>query len=197
MQETNPKKQVWEHTGHSAVLSLHFFDVPPDIPVRLEDQAALREHYRSLIGSQNGGLVEVAVGVVGSTRVPVVKTIFKVPRQPRGMGYIGSLTLPLKHCSYVVKIQAEEAGMTGMREAVIADRMIRDGKITLGENMILGWSADPYDRSWKQGTLMNLAEREEHDHLFPEHPLTIVREGLKAAAGSLKLGKELLRAERF
>jgi hypothetical protein len=44
---------------------------------------------------------------------------------------------------------------------------------------------------------MNLAEREEYDHLFPEHPLTIVREGLKAAAGSLKLGKELLRAERF
>ena len=197
VQETNPKKQVWEHPGHPAILSLHFFDEPPDIPVRLEDQPALREHYRSVIGSQHGGLVEVAVGVLANTRVPVVKTIFKIPRQPRGMGYIGSLTLPFKHFSYVFKIQAEEAGMTGVREAVIADKLIREGKISPGENTILGWSADPYDRGWKKGTLMNLAEREEYDPLFPEHPLTIVREGLKAVAASLKPGRELLRAERF
>jgi hypothetical protein len=197
VQETNPKKQVWEHPGHPAMLSLHFFDVPPDIPVRLDDQPALREHYRSVISSQHGGLVEVAVGVLANTRIPVVKTIFKIPRQPRGMGYIGSLTLPFKYFSYVIKIQAEEAGMTGVREAVIADKLIREGKIAPGENTILGWSADPYDRGWKKGTLMNLAEREEYDPLFPEHPLTIVREGLKAVAASLKPGQELLRAERF
>ncbi len=197
VQETNPKKQVWEHPGHPAMLSLHFFDVPPDIPVRLEDQPALQGHYRSLISSQHGGLVEVAVGVLANTRIPVVKTIFKIPRQPRGMGYIGSLTLPFRQFSYVVKIQAEEAGMTGVREAVIADKLIREGKIAPGENNILGWSADPYDRGWKKGTLMNLAERDEYDPLFPEHPLTIVREGLKAVYASLKPGQELLRAERF
>ena len=197
VQETNLKKQVWEHPGHSAVLSLPFFAVPPDIPVRLDDQMGLRDHYRSLIHTQHGGLVEVAVGVLANTRINVVKTIFKVPRQPRGMGYIGSLTVPFKHCSYVVKIQAEEAGMTGMREAVIADKLIREGKIVPGENTILGWSADPYDRNWKKGALMNLAEREEYDPLFPGHPLTIVRDGLKAVAVSMKLTKELLRAERF
>jgi hypothetical protein len=197
VQETNPKKQVWEHPGHAAVLSLHFFDIPPDIPVRLADQTALRGYYRSLIQAQHGGLVEVSVGVLADTRISVVKTIFKLPRQPRGMGYIGSLTVPFKHCSYVVKIQAEEGGMTGMREAVIADKLIREGKIAPGENNIPGWSADPYDQTWKNGALMNLAEREEYDHLFPGHPLTIVRDGLKAAAGNLKVSKELLRAERF
>lgn len=196
VQETNPKKQVWEHPSRAAVLSLHFFDVPPDIPVSLEDQAALRGYYRNLVSAQHGGLVAVAVGVVANTRIQVVKTIFKVPRQPRGTGYIGSLTLPFKHFSYVVKIQAEEGGITGVREAVIADKLIREGKITPAENTIPGWSADPYDRSWKKGTLMNLAEREEYDHLFPEHPLTIVREGLKAVAEGLKPGQELLRAER-
>jgi hypothetical protein len=113
------------------------------------------------------------------------------------MGYIGSLTVPFKHCSYVVKIQAEEAGMTGMREAVIADKLIREGKIVPGEKDILGWAADPYDPTWKQGAPMNLAERQEYDHLFPGHPLTIVRDGLKAVAGNMKLSKELLRAERF
>jgi hypothetical protein len=197
VQETNPKKQVWEHPGRAAMLTLHFFDVPPDLPLRPDDQTALRGHYRSLISAQNGGLVEVSTGLVANTRVRVVKTIFKVPRQPRGMGYIGSLTLPFKHFSYVVKIQAEEAGLTGMREAVIADKMIREGKITPGENIILGWSADPYDRGWKKGSLMNLAEREEYDHLFPDHPLTIVRDGLKAVEKSMKLGRELLLAERF
>lgn len=197
VQDTNPKKQVWEHPGHSAVLSLHFFDVPPDIPVRLEDQTGLRSHYRNLINAHHGGLVELAVGVLPNTRINVVKTIFKVPREPRGMGYIGSLTVPFKHCSYVVKIQAEEAGLTGMREAVIADKLIREGKITPGEHDIPGWAADPYDRTWKQGALMNLAEREEYDPLFPGHPLTIVRDGLKAVAGSMKSSKELLRAEPF
>ncbi len=197
VQETNPKKQVWEHPGHAAVLSLHFFDIPPDIPVRLADQTALRGYYRNLIQAQHGGLVEVSVGVLADTRISVVKTIFKLPRQPRGMGYIGSLTVPFKHCSYVVKIQAEEGGMTGMREAVIADKLIREGKIAPGENNIPGWSTDPYDQTWKKGVLMNLAEREEYDPLFPGHPLTIVRDGLKAVAGNLKPGKELLRAERF
>ncbi len=197
VQETNPKKQVWEHPGHDAVLSLHFFDIPPDIPVRPEDHPALRGYYRNLIQAQHGGLVEVAVGVLPNARISVIRTIFKVPREPRGMGYIGSLTLPFKHCSYVVKIQAEEAGMTGMREAVIADKLIREGKITVGENNLLGWAADPYDRTWKQGALMNLAEREEYDPLFPGHPLTIVRDGLNTVAANLKPGKELLRAERF
>ena len=197
VQESNARKQVWAHPGHAAVLSLHFFDVPPDLPVRPEDKPALQAYYRNMIQAQHGGLVEVAAGVLPNTRINVIKTIFKVPREPRGTGYIGSLTLPFRQCSYVVKIQAEEAGMTGMREAVIADKLFREGKISFGENDLPGWAADPYDPAWKQGTLMNLAEREEYDHLFPGHPLTIVRDGLKAAAANLKPGKELLRAERF
>ena len=42
-----------------------------------------------------------------------------------------------------------------------------------------GWFKDPYDNSFKKGLLMNLSEKPEYDAMFPNHPLSILRNIIK------------------
>jgi hypothetical protein len=61
-----------------------------------------------------------------------------------GMTYLGSLTLPFKNFSYVLKIQCEERGPTGLREAVLLDKLIGEKKVHLdAAGKIVGhWNPD-------------------------------------------------------
>ena len=56
--------------------------------------------------------------------------------------------------------------MTGIREAVILDRRFSEVKLPTLE----GWQADPYDPSFHAPLQRNLAEAEEYDAEFPDHP---------------------------
>ncbi len=52
------------------------------------------------------------------------------------MAYIASITIPFENCSYVVKIQADEIGITGMRDALILDRLHKAGEVEIEEENI-------------------------------------------------------------
>jgi hypothetical protein len=194
-QEKTSSKCMWETDDYPAVLTLNFFNIPPDLPCLPSNIEVLRPFYRKLLTQNKGGLIEVSTLLVEN--VPGVKTIFKFPLEPKGMSYLGSITLPFKNCSYVVKMQAYEEGITGMREAVIGEKMTREGKIISMEEGAERWSIDPYDPEIKEGTLMNLSEKEEYDFIFPEHPLTFIRNKLKALQESIQLREELLKIEKF
>ena len=86
------------------------------------------------------------------------RTIFKFPMSPSGIAYIGSVTLPFRDYSYVIKIQAAEVGVTGMRETIVADKLIREKKITIDDNGYEGWVRDPYDPLITEGILMSLSD---------------------------------------
>ena len=94
------------------------------------------------------------------------------------MTYIASLTFPFRTCSFVFKVQAAETGMTGMRDALIANKLI-------SENMD-SWSADPYDKDFMIGALMNKSEQDVYDSKFPDHPLTRARQIIKQIEMSLQ-----------
>ncbi|MBZ0189363.1 MAG: hypothetical protein K8F91_24170, partial [Candidatus Obscuribacterales bacterium] len=100
---------------NSQILSKEYFAVPPEIPHNLDKLKEIREMYRAAVTSSGGGLV--SVDVIKIHTLPVIKTIFKFPQKPSGMAYVGSLTLPLENFSFVIKVQAKEAGATGMRDA--------------------------------------------------------------------------------
>jgi hypothetical protein len=125
--------------------------------------------YRNLVNEANGGLL--AAELFKQQGFDVIKTIIKIPQQPRGMAYIGSLTLPFSTCSFVLKVHAVEAGMTGLREAMVADKLLRAGNFDMDN-----WDSDPYDKDLKTGVLMNLAEAENYDVDFPDHPLSRVKD---------------------
>jgi hypothetical protein len=190
----SPQHRDWLHPTDPALLSVDFFALPPDLPAGL-DLRELRRLYRSSLRQQNGGLIEVSRGQVGPQ--PLVRTLFKLPQQPTGMGYVGALTLPFRDYSYVVKVQAWEAGMSGLRESLVVEKLMQAGQLQITDEGYADWFADPYDPYYTLGTPMNRAEHPEYDDLVPEHPLTLVRHSLRVLETSLRLEPELLNLPPF
>ena len=180
---------LWVNPEGSIAVSINFFDRAPDIPT-IKDINKLRAFYRDLIISVNGGIIEV--DLLKRQQFDIVRTIFKIPQPVRGMLYVGSLTIPFRTCSFVLKVQAVEGGGTGMREALIVDRFLKDG--TFDEPT---WAADPYENGIKEGNLMNKAEDQKYDVDFPDHPLTQVRNLLSQLEREFTWESQLEKLPRF
>ena len=90
-----------------------------------------------------------------------------------------NLTMHMDINEYALNIQVfcDEVGMTGMRESVIIEKLINEGVVKM-PNME-GWFKDPYDSEFRNGILMNMSELQEYDTMFPNHPLSILRNIVK------------------
>lgn len=186
--------QQWINSAQTIALSINFFDSKPDLPTAT-DIHILRKFYRNQIVAHHGGLI--LADLMDLKDYSVIKTIFKIPQNPTGITYLASLTIPFKSCSYVVKIQAAEVGTTGMRDTVVADQLLKEGKISFDEDGFKGWFLDPYDPSFEEGTRMNISEEVEYDAMFPEHPLSQARSLLTAIETQIIFGDILGKAAKF
>ncbi len=96
--------RVW-HTPEGAALGLYFFPLPPDLPAEAASVEELAAWFRrQLAGSgtnPDGKLVEARVTVAGGC--PAVRTVVSVAQQPSGRSYVGSLTVPFRAISFVLK----------------------------------------------------------------------------------------------
>lgn len=180
---------LWVNPEESIAVSINFFDQAPDIPT-IKDVVKLRDFYRDLIISVNGGLVEVEI--CKQRQFDIVRTIFKIPKPVEGILYVGSITIPFGNCSFVLKVQAVEKGPTGMREAFIVDRILKDGSFNEAT-----WAADPYDNEITLGNLMNKSEDQKYDVDFPDHPLTQVRNLLSKLEQGFTWDAALEKLPRF
>ncbi len=113
----------------------------------------------------------------------VVRTIGKILQTPTGMTYVGSYTIPFRDSSYVIKIQCEERGTTGIREAILVDRGLKSGDITIGDSGNIVGDFAPDD--------------EVYDKDFPDHPLSRCRRGLCMISSSLSVAEDVKRLPRF
>ena len=179
----------WVNPEQPIALSLNYFYSKPDIP-SIKKVGLLRDYYRNQIVLHNGGLIQV--DLVELKNYQAIKTIFKLPQQPKGVVYLGSLTIPFRDRSYVVKIQALEMGMTGVRESVILDRLLREGKANLNN-----WSFDPYNSTYTKGSLMNKSEEFKYDAEFEDHPLTQVRKYISQIEKNIMFKPEMEKLKKF
>lgn len=179
----------WVNPEQGIALSLNYFYSKPDIP-SIKQVGRLRDYYRNQIVAHNGGLIQV--DLIDLKRYPAIKTIFKIPQQPKGVVYLGSLTIPFRDRSYVIKIQALELGMTGVRDSVILDRFLREGNVNIDN-----WSADPYNSTYTKGTRMNKSEAPEYDVEFEDHPLTRVRKYISEIEENIVFKPELEKLTKF
>jgi hypothetical protein len=130
--------------------------------------------------------------------IPAIKLIAKSRQQePRMMTYLGALTFPRRDFSYVLKIQCSEYGITGIREAVVGNRCSRDGRVIIDKDQIRGWAADPYDSSIQDDVLNTLADAEEYDAEFPDHPISRLRRYLRTIQESVVISVALRSAHPF
>lgn len=183
----------WINDEQTIALSLNYFDVKPDIP-SLRDIDLLRNFYRNKVVSANGGLIQVDYSNIQHKSI---KTIFKIPQESSAIVYLASLTIPFHNCSYVVKIQAQSTGMTGMRESIIADKLMKNGEFDIGETGLKNWVSDPYDSDFKLGTLMNKSEDSKYDLDFENHPLSQARTLISLIEKEITFKPEIEKVKQF
>jgi hypothetical protein len=175
------KVRVW-HTPEGDGLGMYFFPVPPDLPANAASADELAAFYRRLLGDSGGNLVEARV--VGAGGWSAVRTILSVPQQPSGRTCVGSLTVPFRDFSFVLKCQCPEHGPTGLKEALLFDRSraanepmtVECGRFHIPE-------FDPNDLK--------------HDAEFPHDPVARARRVLDHVAGSLAVAAEVRQCPGF
>ncbi|MFF4156507.1 hypothetical protein [Streptomyces sp. NPDC001678] len=172
---TEREPRVWTD-DQGLVLSVHFFDLVPDLPASFDDPDRLRYGLAHFAAQAGGGLIEAVLGDVDA--LPAVRQFIKIP-QPNGHGlvFIGSWTVPRAGCSTVVKVQAAEGPITGAREAVVLS----------GLDPAQYFTPHPYAPDIAGGLPYHVADHEQHDAEFPDHPLTRVRTTLERITPTLTL----------
>lgn len=174
-QGDNDGVRVW-HSPAGDGVGLHHFSIPPDIEADLEDVDSVRAFYGRTASESGLAIIEVETPTIQECRF--VRTMIKIPQQPFGMTYLGSLTFRFRDFSYVLKVQCVERGITGMREAVVFEDFIKDSAVSNLEGGSEEWMEDPYDASVRAPLMRNRSEAQEYDAEFPEHPLTRARQVL-------------------
>jgi hypothetical protein len=174
------RTRLWETADGDAVL-LHFFGIPPDLPVA-NTVGEISAMYASGLAAARGKVVECAVSTLAGC--DAVRLLLKVPQKPSGMMYQAAVTVPFREFSFVVKIQCPEVGTTGVREAILFEKRMR-----AGENPNIGKPGEPFP-GWNP-------DAQEHDAAFPAHPVSRLRRLLKGIEGSAALDEGIPQLPKF
>jgi len=150
--------RVW-HTPEGDGLGLYFLPVPPDLPENVASDGELAGYYQVRLGDSGGKVVEARL-IAGDG--PMVRTVLSVPQEPSGRTFIGSLTIPFRDFSFVLKCQCAEGGPTGLKAALLLDRELAsrtDRTIEGGRLLLPGFNPDD----------------PKHDAEFPHDPIARAR----------------------
>ena len=174
------KLRVW-HTPEGDGLGIYFFPMSPYLPTSVDSVDALASFYRQMLGDSGGKLIEAKVVVAGLC--PATRTLISVPQQPSGRTCVGSITVPFRDFSFVIKCQCVEGGPTGLKAALLLDRSLAVNELTIeGERFhIPGF--DPDDPK--------------HDAEFPNDPVARARRVLAHIIGSLVISAEIRKLPGF
>jgi len=172
--------RVWILSEGGGV-GLYFFPHKPDLPMRAASVREVRDSYTARMGRN---LQVVECRILPLDGVPSIWLIAKgLDEQTRGAVYLGSLTIPFRDFSFVIKIQCQEQGATGMREALLVDEALQKGTGRVeGDRFVpSGWSFDD----------------EQFDDKLPQHPLSRVRRELRHIASSVHIEAKVKDKPRF
>ena len=158
----------------------------------LRDLDALRALYRADAADHGGSIV--SVDAVRAGQLPVVKVIRKYERRP-AYAYDGRLIFPLKDATCTITMTSIERGVTGTRDAAVTACLAQRGELEIeyaedkrgAPGEIKGWCQDPYDSAWKGHSLYSMSDDDRLDALFPQHPLSKIRNGLAVIQGTLSV----------
>jgi hypothetical protein len=174
--ESDARACYWGDASGDAV-RLALLPEDPTLPAP-ENAIALRTYCRRYAQQKKAGLLEVACthGAEGTSCTFVCKRL-EIP----AFTFFGVILIPNGHSMWQWLVIAGERGTTGIREAVVAAKMLEAGQLTI-ETYASSWACDPYEPSYAgvdRSTLRYLSDSEEYDEEFPDHPLTKVRRELR------------------
>jgi tetratricopeptide (TPR) repeat protein len=160
-----------------------------------QDMRAIRAFCRRKAGATGRAIVSVErLNVAG---IQCLEVIDKGERRP-GYAYDGAIAIPLADCHFTIVMNAFEHGTTGVREAAVTCHLLQTGDLDVsaldpsvlreGESAglpIPGWFWDPYDPDYSGHVLYSLSDDVRFDELFPDHPLSRIRQTLAAIRRSV------------
>jgi hypothetical protein len=190
LQGDDRNTRVWKTTAGDMV-TLYDLPKPPDYRAIPADLDRIRAKAREQATQYGGAIVEVELCVLDG--IAAVREIIKVPQQPTGMGYLGSLALPLRGFAYLVTVACPERGLTGMRDMAVLAKLMQDGQLNFDESKgePSGWMQDPYDPAIVARPARNRSDDEAYDVLYPEHPLSRARGLLRQIERSLRMSEDV------
>jgi hypothetical protein len=123
---------------------------------------------------QNHGIVAVELSNVND--FAALTTITKYPLEHQlGFGYNGWICVPLPTCTLNLHSTVHEHSMTEQRETAISGLIGQD----FSANPDLNYTRDPYDCEFDEVALYHPTDESHFDHLFPNHPLSLIRKDLR------------------
>jgi len=184
--------RVWQ-TADGDPVTLYYFNNPSPLRAAPGDLDRWRAQSRASVGPRGGAMIEV--GLVTLDGVGALREIVKVPQNPTGMGYLGSLMMPFRDFGCMIAVACRERGTTGMRDTMIFATLMQKGEISLpsGAGQPAGWMADPYDPAIATPPGRNRADDPQYDAIFPDHPLSRLRRMLGQIAGTVRIADEVKR----
>ena len=157
-----------------------YTEPPTTIFPPFEDIDALRRHYRDHLKVRRGATI--SCDLVKITNQLAVRTIFKFPSgKGMAMSFAGTLLTRIGNRHLGLTVQSSEMSVTGVREAVILQELIRRAVPSQVEwlkekkTLPIDWKFERYDPSTTGEFAYLVSDHEEYDCLFPFHPLTRVR----------------------
>src|SRR5262252_6743477 len=109
-------------------LRVSFLPRPAEHVGEPSDIKALRAFWRRETDAREGAIVEVEyINIAG---IRCLKAITKYERRP-SYDYEGTITIPLGNWHFAIVMKATEHGTTGVREAVVANELVRTGELDL------------------------------------------------------------------
>jgi len=169
-------------------LSLEYVEGLSENCLDMKDIKKVRSFCRELANQNGGAIIEVNVVIINETKA--IYTIMKFPMESGGMVYICSLAIRFNEAHFTIKLEIPEEGPVGLREKLVAETLQEESEETMED-----WFKDPYNPFYKAEVLRCLADDDAWDHEFPDHPLTKVRNEMKAIINSLKLSPMLTQNE--
>lgn len=152
---------------------------PPDqLFPDVGDEGAVRGYARIMTEGQRAGLIEAAVS--RSDDEKRMTYVYKKLEKP-AFKFYGVIVMPFSKGTWIWMVFAPERGTTGVREALITERLFNSGQLTI-ESYKATWAKDPYDPGYRgvpRETLRYRSDAEEFDADFPNHPLSKVRRELR------------------
>ncbi len=168
-------------TPQGDIVEIGFTPAPTPCPYRLDQVKELEA--MSARSFEQIGNTQVSFAVKDYGGLLCLESVLEARQKPFGVRCTGTLVMPRKNFSYFINIYAPERGTTGLRDAIIFDRVCDE----------IGW-----DAAKKQaGSLEWEGYKEKYDDEFPNHPLSRVRKFLKSLAQSIEFDDDVVQSEPF
>jgi hypothetical protein len=173
----------WRTPSGDAVM---FFleTIPPPFPFGKNTMQEFIACFQEKLSSHNVPLVECATCMLDGYRG--FSYIMKHPQEGGGLSYCGDVSIPFREHYYHYRIECKEHGITGARESkAIADALL-EGRVEKDEN--------------EEGLLQIRGgpnyEDKKYDDIFPEHPLSRVRQLISHVHETVSTSDKLANFEK-